>query len=260
VSGFGCIACAITLITLVLVALPFLNICCLHLLCLSMKSSIPQISISAAPPPFFPEEPSSPFSLASFIIQDSGNGDEFRSQYLTAPATLGYPRFPRQLSPLRPPEYPVTATGLQRERFEAMLKASKDRSVAVGAKKDADLRKEIALKAHKNKQGRFWVRVNTRTFCLRSVLQPSVVRSSFPSCKNRLPHPQSPLRRLLLSLLQSFITPFPLQGSILPWLCSTHCMTIHWLISACMPSSLGWNKLISDCLRTCSPSHLLNLP
>jgi hypothetical protein len=58
-----------------------------------------------------------------------------------------------QLSPLRPPDSPVKATGLERERFEAMLKASKERSAAVGAKKEADLRKEIALKTHKSKQG-----------------------------------------------------------------------------------------------------------
>ena len=79
-------------------------------------------------------------------------GDSFRPQLLSPPPTGSSPRFPRQLSPLCPPDSPVVGSGLQRERFEAMLKASKERSMAVGAKKSADLRKEIALKTHKNKQ------------------------------------------------------------------------------------------------------------
>ena len=57
------------------------------------------------------------------------------------------------LSPLRPVDVPVTGKGLERERFEALLRASKERNAALGGKKDVDLRKEIALKAHKTKQG-----------------------------------------------------------------------------------------------------------
>jgi hypothetical protein len=69
---------------------------------------------------------------------------------LTPPPTST--RF-RQLSPLRPSDALVTGQGLERERFEALLKASKERNSAVGAKKGNDLRKEIALKAHGRKQG-----------------------------------------------------------------------------------------------------------
>jgi hypothetical protein len=119
---------------------------------LQMKSSIPEISISPAPPEAISEEPYSPFSPASFVIPDVDD-ESFRPHHLTPPPTLISPRFPRQLSPLRPPDSPVVSTGLKRERFEALLRASKERSAAVGTKKAADLRKEIALKAHKSKQG-----------------------------------------------------------------------------------------------------------
>jgi len=44
--------------------------------------------------------------------------------------------------------------GLETDRFQALLKASKDRNTStLGVKRGSDLRKEIALKVHKNKQG-----------------------------------------------------------------------------------------------------------
>jgi hypothetical protein len=46
----------------------------------------------------------------------------------------------------------VRGSGLERERFDALLKASQQRSASVGARKSADLRKEIAMRAHKEKQ------------------------------------------------------------------------------------------------------------
>jgi hypothetical protein len=70
------------------------------------------------------------------------------------------PGFARQLSPLRPADAPVTGKGLERERFEALLKTSRERNAALGNKKAVDLRKEIALKAHKTKQGKL-----TRSRC-----------------------------------------------------------------------------------------------
>lgn len=113
-----------------------------------MKSSIPEISISPAPPEAISDEPYSPFSSASFVIPDVDD-ESFRPHHLTPPPTFSSHR---QLSPLRPSDSPVVSTGLKRERFEALLRASKERSAAVGKKKAADLRKEIALKAHKSKQ------------------------------------------------------------------------------------------------------------
>ena len=116
---------------------------------LHMASPIPQISISPPPPQELLVEPYSPFSAASFLTSSLDDG--FRPRHLTPPPT--HTKFNQQLSPLRPSEVAHTAKGLGRERFEALLKASKERNAALGGKKDVDLRKEIALKAHKNKQG-----------------------------------------------------------------------------------------------------------
>lgn len=114
-----------------------------------MASPIPQISISPPPPQELLVEPYSPFSAASFLTS-SLDDDAFRSHHLTPPPT--HTKFNLQLSPLRPSEVAHTGKGLGRERFEALLKASKERNAALGGKKDVDLRKEIALKAHMNKQ------------------------------------------------------------------------------------------------------------
>ena len=59
----------------------------------------------------------------------------------------------KHLSPLCPPDTPVNNKGLDRERFEALLQASKERNALVGAKKAVDLRKEIARRAHRTKLG-----------------------------------------------------------------------------------------------------------
>jgi len=108
-----------------------------------IDSPIPQISISLAPP----EEPlielNSP--LAFPIYNDNG----FRPAHLTPPPTVT--TFKRQQSPLRLVD-DGTGKGLQSDRFQALLKASKDRNSSVMVKKTSDLRKEIALKVHKNKQ------------------------------------------------------------------------------------------------------------
>lgn len=112
-------------------------------------AQIPQISISPAPPEEPVVEPYSPFSSTLTLSDD----DAFRPQHLTPPPTLT--RFGKPLSPLRPCGDTAPTKGLERERFEALLQASRERNSAVGPKKAGDLRREIALKAHKNKQGMF---------------------------------------------------------------------------------------------------------
>ncbi|KAF7982036.1 hypothetical protein HWV62_30298 [Athelia sp. TMB] len=114
-----------------------------------MNAPIPQISISLAPPEEIPEEPRSPFSPSSWAVLPESD-ENFRPQHLS-PMSAGSPSFPKVLSPLRPDDAPVRGAGLERQRFEALLKASRERSSATGARKAADLRKEIALKAHKSK-------------------------------------------------------------------------------------------------------------
>ncbi|KAF9457094.1 hypothetical protein BDZ94DRAFT_268174 [Collybia nuda] len=109
-------------------------------------SQIPQISISPAPPEESVVEPYSPFSSTLLLSDD----DAFRPQHLTPPPTLT--GFGKQLSPLRPCDDVTPAKGLERERFEALLQASRAKNSTVGTRKGGDLRKEIAMKAHKNKQ------------------------------------------------------------------------------------------------------------
>ena len=157
---------------------------------LQMKSSIPDISISLAPPEEISEEPYSPFSPASFVMIDDDD-ESYRPQHLTPPATSTSPRFPLQLSPLRPPDSLVVGTGVKRERFEAMLKASKERSAAVGAKKTADLRKEIALKAHKSKQGQLRDQINKHCFFISISCPPVERRALFLSKVQAPPSPSA---------------------------------------------------------------------
>ncbi|KAL7285649.1 hypothetical protein ACG7TL_000754 [Trametes sanguinea] len=110
-------------------------------------SPVPEISISLASPEEPTPEPFSPFSQCSFLSDDQ---DSFRPTLLSPPPPVAVT--PRQLSPLRPKDAPVTGKGLEREKFEALLQASRERNSALGSKKSTDLRKEIALKVHRNKQ------------------------------------------------------------------------------------------------------------
>jgi len=128
----------------------------------SVESPVPVICIS---PAVFEPPPVEPQSILSPSLMGKSSGEEgYRATYLSpSPQT---PRFARQLSPLRPADAPVTGKGLERERFEALLKASRERNAALGKKKAVDLRKEIALKAHKTKQ------VERRALFLSKVLAP----------------------------------------------------------------------------------------
>lgn len=122
---------------------------------------VPTIQISPAPPQEHVPEVYSPFNNISFPEPDT---DASRPSLLTP--TPNHTTFAKHLSPLCPPDAPVTGRGLERERFEALLRASKERNALIGAKKAVDLRKEIALKAHKNKQ------VERRALFLSKVLAP----------------------------------------------------------------------------------------
>lgn len=110
---------------------------------------LPEISISPAPPQEAAKEPYSP--LSGSHPQNLKEPDSPRPALLSPPPT-GTPHLYRQLSPLRPDDAPISGRGLERERFEALLRASRERNAAVGAKRPPDLRKEIAVKAHKSKQ------------------------------------------------------------------------------------------------------------
>ena len=110
-----------------------------------MHSHIPKISISPAPPEEPVCEPYSPFqSLTAPVVVVHDNG--FRPVHLTPPPTVHY--FKRTTSDtLRKPANEAGGAGLAGERFQALLKATKERNASVG------LRKELAIKLQQNKQG-----------------------------------------------------------------------------------------------------------
>ncbi|THU94846.1 hypothetical protein K435DRAFT_779265, partial [Dendrothele bispora CBS 962.96] len=129
-----------------------------------LVSPLPHIEISPAPPDEYYPEPFSPFSWANTTPDENADeNDGYRPTHLTPPPT--HVRFNALPSPLRPSPSPEVGKGLERERFEALLRASRERNVA-GNKKSSDLRKEIALKTHKNKQ------VERRALFLSKVLAP----------------------------------------------------------------------------------------
>ena len=110
---------------------------------------LPEICISPPPPSEDLVEPFSPFDGVHIVVHE--DEDSFRPALLSPPPTV--PMFtPKHLSPLSPPDVPVKGQGLERERFERLLKSSRERSAALGNKRSPDLRKEIALKTYKSKQ------------------------------------------------------------------------------------------------------------
>ncbi|KAF5368342.1 hypothetical protein D9758_002420 [Tetrapyrgos nigripes] len=124
-------------------------------------AALPHIQISPAPPDESLPEPYTPFSWANTTLDDH---DGYRPKHLTPPPTNV--KFNALPSPLRPAPTPGAGKGLERERFEALLQATRERNATGSAKKSGDLRKEIALKVHKNKQ------VERRALFLSKVLAP----------------------------------------------------------------------------------------
>jgi len=86
-------------------------------------------------------EPFSPFP--SVVSPEAEQG---RSALLSPPISLA-----KHLSPLCPPDVPLKGHGLERERFEMLLQAARQRSQTLGNKRAPDLRREIAVKTHQNK-------------------------------------------------------------------------------------------------------------
>jgi len=114
-----------------------------------MEYAIPKISISPAPPEDPVLDPTSPFTSLAFAGQIADT-DGFRPSHLTPPLTPT--SLKRALSPLIPTQDTANGRGLDSQRFQALLNATRERGTH---KKHVDLRKEIALRVHKNKQGMF---------------------------------------------------------------------------------------------------------
>ncbi|KAF9229509.1 hypothetical protein BS17DRAFT_24971 [Gyrodon lividus] len=112
----------------------------------SATSPVPSICISlASPEKGYPE----PYSPITFGKLDGEGGDGFRAKHLTPPPKAI--ASPIHSSPLRPADCPVPK-GVNRDQFELLLKASRDRRALLGTQKTPDLRKELALKNQRNKQ------------------------------------------------------------------------------------------------------------
>jgi len=127
---------------------------------------VPVIEISLAPLEESATDHCSPFSWdnkpSSGPLEESidynNEGDEYRPTYLSPPPThVRFAASPKAVSPLGLNNMTRSKAGdgkgLDADRFEALLKASRERKVTpvVGPKKE-DLRKEILSNAHKNKQ------------------------------------------------------------------------------------------------------------
>ena len=106
-------------------------------------SSVPRISISPAPPEDPVIEPYSPFAV---IASPSLVNDAFRPLHLTPPPTSLHFKSPYE----RKVDEEARGNGLDSGRFQQMLKATRERNASVG------LRKELAIKIQKNKQGVFF--------------------------------------------------------------------------------------------------------
>jgi len=113
-----------------------------------MNSVIPKISISLAPPEDPLPDPSSPFTSLSFA-SNVADGDGMRPNLLTPPLT------PTGLKRLVPTQDIAKWQGLDSDQFQALLNATRKRVAYIGSKKKLDLRKEVALKVYKSKQGVF---------------------------------------------------------------------------------------------------------
>lgn len=103
-----------------------------------VNSTIPVIAIQLAP--------SEQFEITADIVDEISiqENDIYRSQYLIPPPMLSPIRGPRAQ------QLPSNKKGLDKERFEELLRASRER---INGRKAHDLRKEVALKAHNSKQG-----------------------------------------------------------------------------------------------------------
>jgi len=182
--------------------------------------SIPSISISLAddPPVHLPSpldaQPPSPPSQE----------DEYRSSFLSPPPVFS-PRFHRQPSPLRPMDTSFTGKGLDPACFEALLASTREKSAS--AKKESNLRKELAMKAHKSKQmerrALFLSKVNAPPSPTATALpktppeSPAILHYTLPS-----PGLDSPLA-LFESLQQIDPTGPPVQfPSVKPWVEQVH--------------------------------------
>jgi len=146
-------------------------------------ATIPEISISPAPPVEAIIEPYSPFASIKYPDDDDG----FRSRLLTPPPSSSFgtrstPSSSGSVGYDSDEERFDYNEGLDSNRFEALLQATRERN----ARKGSDLRREVTLRAHRTKQierrARFITRVlaGPLTVAANSLAPPPCVLPSSP--------------------------------------------------------------------------------
>ena len=129
-----------------------------------LVSPLPVIEISLAPPEEPHPEPYSPFTptmKASFAsdlrIHDPSDDDEgiepYRPALLSPPPPVG--ARPWAPAPIRKVVPSSKGSGLAESEFQALLRAARERP----SNKKQDLRREVAIKAHRSKQGMYYNRL-----------------------------------------------------------------------------------------------------
>ncbi|PFH54659.1 hypothetical protein AMATHDRAFT_44479 [Amanita thiersii Skay4041] len=109
-----------------------------------MPFSLPEISISPPPPEQPVAEPYSPFSSIVY----SNESDGYRPRLLTPPPMPLQRR--SRLCSIISNSHSKPNEGLDNERFNALLQASRERNATNG--KEPNLRREVALRMHRVKQ------------------------------------------------------------------------------------------------------------
>lgn len=122
------------------------------------SSPVPTIEISFAPPIETQPEPFSPFTPANASFRECNKdvedeGDAYRPALLTPPP-IHAPGMNMHFGGFAMKKQ-GQGHGIGEAEFSAMLRASKERSAAAASRRQQDLRKEVTLKAHKNKQREF---------------------------------------------------------------------------------------------------------
>ena len=171
----------------------------------SASSPIPSICISPASPN---KNHASPCPDDDTQVDD----EAFRAKYLSPPPSVS----PRHLSPLlSSTRANVAPKGLQREQFDLLLKASRERRAVLGVHRAPDLRKELAVKNQKNKQ-REYLDNRWHDHATDSTHKSSGGRDSCLNYRNHLLPQRQPLQRPPQSRRPYYTAFCRRRGSILP--------------------------------------------
>lgn len=199
-------------------------------------SPVPIIEISFAPPEEPKKEPFSPFTPTKLNFTPSEDNveddteDQYRPTLLTPPPATSPLRHGRGVGAGPGLGSKAKGLGIGDEQFQTLLRASKERSsvaTSAAAKKQQDLRKEVTMKAHKNKQGEcsddlffFFIYLSSSFYvCVSflSMMQRNGVLCFFRKLAPHLPQRLYAFPRHRLNLQPFSITPCHRQAYVPLW-------------------------------------------